>query len=94
MNYTKPKRRNDNGPSKPSSDVTPAKVRKKEVLLEKLTKQQVIDQYKKLEAEYLGLVNENKKKEDENIFLNDKIKQLEGKLNPERECRSIQSSQT
>ena len=39
MDKTKPKRRNENGPSKPSSDVTPAKVRKKEGLLEKLTKQ-------------------------------------------------------
>ena len=45
MDKIKPKRRNDNGQPKPNSDVTPAKVRKKEAFLEKLTKQQVIDKF-------------------------------------------------
>lgn len=67
------KRRNSNYPPKHDTDVTPAKVRKKETSLEHLTKQKVIEKFKALEAEYNKLVEINEKHVQSIKSLKDKL---------------------
>ena len=74
----KKRRTNTNG--KTNNDVTPSKLRKKEPSLEQLTKQKVIDKYRKLEEDYLKLLTVNKKSDYENKVLKCRVAELETKF--------------
>ena len=84
------KRRNQ-GPNKVNVDINSPKLRKKEVALEKLSKQTVIEKFRELENEYSQLFEERQKKNNENQLLKDEIKELKLHLNQSKENSSSQT---
>ena len=76
-------KRRTNNQGKINNDVTPAKIRKKEPSLEQLTKQKIIDKYRKLEEDYLELVEAKEKNDYENEVLKCRVSELEAKFDTE-----------
>lgn len=85
-----PKRRSANT-MKPNNDVTPAKLKKTEVPLDKLTKHKLIEKYKELEEAYSKLIATKEKNEYENKVLKDRLEESESKLNSQSEVHSVQT---
>ena len=85
------KRKNTSIKSQTNSEITPAKLRKKELPLEKLTKQKIIEKFQKLEEEYLNLVVLNKKNEAENKLLKEGVIQTGSKINNKYEFKTIKT---
>ena len=85
------KRKNTSIKSPTNSEITPAKLRKKELPLEKLTKQKIIEKFQKLEEEYLNLVVLNKKNEAENKLLKENVIHTGSKINNKYEFKTIET---
>ena len=83
-------KRRTNGQIKVNNDVTPAKIRKKEVNLEQLTKLKVIEKYKQLDKLYQTLLVENEKKNIEIESLKSRFHEFETKANDKCKSRSIE----
>ena len=90
MDYKVVAKRRSTCPSKANKDVTPAKVRKPEVTLEQLTKQKVIEKYKKLQEDHSNLVAENEENKKKIDTLKGKVNELVTKVNHEAESRTVE----
>ena len=82
-------RRRNNTQTKTNNDVTPSKIRRKDINLEQLTKQKIIEKYKKLEEEYKSLVSLNENNDIVSEILKTRVKELEREPN-KSESRAVQ----
>ena len=82
--------------TKPNSDVTPTKVRKKEISIEQLSKQKLLEKFKVLEDDYTKLVALNERTVKENKCLKDNLTEMEKQVHVK--CQSepgkVETSET